>query len=350
MSDSISLSPPAPAVERSRPPVLPETLVLVAQARLCHPVPGERWEWEAITHGGSDRDFFRARHSTGASWVVMRYTDAREENVLYAAIAGFLRDRGLAVPELYFHDAARKLIGLQDLGDESLYTAAHSTGGAGGAIPLYLDALDQARRLHTIETATVPLMPGFDDKLYRWERQYFLENLVERWGGIHPDEAARAALEREGEEMAAQLLALPRCLIHRDFQSQNLMARDGRAWLIDFQGMRWGHAAYDIASLLYDPYVDLGPERRGRLLAHYVEAAGGDAHAFGAAFHRAAAQRLMQALGAYGFLGLVKGKKEFLRHIPRGLAHLADALERLGGMPRTRELVDRIRVEKRRAV
>jgi aminoglycoside/choline kinase family phosphotransferase len=43
--------------------------------------------------------------------------------------------------------------------------------------------------------------------------------------------------------------------VHRDFQSQNIIARSGHAYLIDFQGMRPGLAEYDLASLLFDPYV-----------------------------------------------------------------------------------------------
>jgi hypothetical protein len=55
-------------------------------------------------------------------------------------------------------------------------------------------------------------------------------------------------------------------------------------------------------------------------------------------------QRLMQALGAYGFLGLVKGSRHFLAHVPAALRSLRnliadiDLLEPLGAalayMPR----------------
>jgi aminoglycoside/choline kinase family phosphotransferase len=123
-------------------------------------------------------------------------------------------------------------------------------------------------------------------------------------------------------------------LVHRDFQSQNILLRNGQAYLIDFQGMRPGLAHYDLASLLFDPYVDLSSAERDELLEHYC------GHKADADFLRTlrlcAMQRLMQALGAYGFLGLVKGSRHFLAHVPAALRSLRnliadiDLLEPLG--------------------
>jgi hypothetical protein len=46
----------------------------------------------------------------------------------------------------------------------------------------------------------------------------------------------------------------------------------------------------------------------------------------------------MQALGAYGFLGLKKGLKTFLEHTPAGLQNLQYAASRAATLPRLREL------------
>jgi len=115
-------------------------------------------------------------------------------------------------------------------------------------------------------------------------------------------------------------------LVHRDFQSQNIIMRNGQAYLIDFQGMRPGLAEYDVASLLYDPYVDLGETERAELLAYYrgrqLENGITIDNGFDFTLRLCAMQRLMQALGAYGFLGLVKGNKHFLQFIPNALRSL----------------------------
>ena len=106
------------------------------------------------------------------------------------------------------------------------------------------------------------------------------------------------------------------------------MVRDGQVTLIDFQGMRAVLAGYDVASLLYDPYVALAADERGELSEVYAALAGRqDRGAWQAELEACARQRLMQALGAYGFLGAKKGKPAFLQHIPAASERLAGLCE-----------------------
>ena len=125
-----------------------------------------------------------------------------------------------------------------------------------------------------------------------------------------------------------RLAGFPRVLVHRDFQSQNIILRDGQAYLIDFQGMRPGLAEYDLASLLHDPYVRLTNSERAELLDFYRATAEVNDAEFLEKVRLCAMQRLMQALGAYGFLGLVKGRKDFLQHIPKAVRSLGEGRER----------------------
>ena len=112
-------------------------------------------------------------------------------------------------------------------------------------------------------------MGGFDAGLYRWERDYFREYFLQGVCGIRLKPRTEAALERELAGLAERLQRTGDHLIHRDFQSQNIMIlKDGPA-LIDFQGMRMGTVFYDLASLLYDPYGALSEEERLVLLSDY---------------------------------------------------------------------------------
>ena len=123
--------------------------------------------------------------------------------------------------------------------------------------------------------------------------------------------------------------------MHRDFQSQNIIVRNGEACLIDFQGLRPGLAQYDLASLLLDPYVDLTAAEREELLAHYLSGLLGAGRPGQEQFLRlydlCAMQRLMQALGAYCFLSREKGIVEFAGHIPAGEARLRWLIRETGG-------------------
>ncbi len=114
---------------------------------------------------------------------------------------------------------------------------------------------------------------------------------------------------------------MPAVLVHRDFQSSNVLYRkDGTPAFIDFQGMRLGPAVYDLASLLYDPYSpNLGEDERAALLRIYGGVSARDL-ALGAV------QRLVQSLGAFGRLASV-GQPQFARHVPRALGNLLAAAD-----------------------
>jgi aminoglycoside/choline kinase family phosphotransferase len=131
--------------------------------------------------------------------------------------------------------------------------------------------------------------------------------------------------------------------VHRDFQSQNILIRGEKAYLIDFQGMRLGACHYDLGSLLYDPYVTFESAQRLELLEIYYRLNPDPTTrwaTFQQAFQEASIQRLMQALGAYGFLSLQKGKRQFLDHVPAGLANLEEAAALAGTTPHLKQLLD----------
>jgi aminoglycoside/choline kinase family phosphotransferase len=184
-------------------------------------------------------------------------------------------------------------------------------------------------------------MEGFGPDLYRWERNYFRDHFVRDVCGIELDPTFERQLESELSSLAEWLAGTGCSLVHRDLQSQNVMIRDGEPFLIDFQGMRFGSPFYDLGSLLCDPYVNFPGSEQDELLSSYYGLAKCDLDwlTFQNTFWEASAQRLMQALGAYGFLGLKKGLKSFLEHVPAGLRNLHRAATQVASLPRLRELL-----------
>jgi aminoglycoside/choline kinase family phosphotransferase len=140
----------------------------------------------------------------------------------------------------------------------------------------------------------------------------------------------RPELEQEFHGLALKVDAYPKSVIHRDFQCQNIMiTRGGIPRVIDFQGARMAPAAYDVASILWDPYHRLDDSIRDRLIDYYLEemkrrSAGFDEALFRDGLISCRLQRHMQALGAYGFLSVVKGKNYFLKHVPEALRLLKE--------------------------
>ena len=303
------------------------TELLLRQTRMHFPrLDVAEIEIRPIQRGGSDRKFYRIRCSTEQALILVKYNLEREENRHYVPIANFLDSHGIRVPKIYFHDPAEGLIWIEDLGERDLYSYRRESWLVRRAF--YESALDQIATLHALPEATCiemkeHLPAEFDAALYVWEQNYFLKNCLGRYFNVDKAELAALAALAPLKEIAKRLASFPRVLVHRDFQSQNIMIQNRQAYLIDFQGMRPGLAHYDLASLVYDPYVDLTEAERAELIAYYrgrqLEngiTIDGD---FDFKLRLCAMQRLMQALGAYSFLGLVKGHKHFLEYIPSAL-------------------------------
>lgn len=296
-----------------------------------------------IFQGGSDRAFYRVQTDGGTTAVFMHYSPERRENHYYAAIAGFLLRIGVTVPAVIRHDSEKHFILMEDLGEADLWSFRNAPWDERRA--LYRETLVLTERLHSFHLkdfpfGTVPLMEKFDPALYRWERDYFREHFVEGICHIKLGSEEAGKTERELASLARRIHGGARTLVHRDLQSRNVMIRRGAPVFIDFQGMRPGSPFYDLGSLLCDPYVIFTAEERLELLSYYYVLSNRDLNwkEFRKAFYEASAQRLMQALGAYGFLGVKRGLPGFLGHIPRGLDNLIDAAGRVRNLPRLRDL------------
>ena len=300
-----------------------------------------------IEKGGSSRCFYRAHSHDANSVILVRDLGEKEENKHYAALAGFLTKYGVPVPAVLAVDHSNGLLWLEDLGEADLWAYRNEPWEI--RRPLYESVLRGVFLLHSIpvdHAAELHLQKEFDEHLYRWEQEYFAEHCL---GGIFGiSEADRDSLLETPpmRRLAAELASEPRQLVHRDFQSQNIMIREGKAWFIDFQGMRPGLPHYDLASLLCDPYVVLSAKERDYLLNFYrkmVQEEGGESgEKFDRLFWKCAAQRLMQALGAYGFLSLQCGKSAFRVHVTPALARLREALGKLHPDDRLDELASTV--------
>lgn len=318
--------------------MLPENVITLAREKFPGGGGGEL-SVQAIEKGGSDRKFYRVSGPGGRSMIVVKYSGGREENRHYVDLARFLGGVGVNVPTVYLHDPGEGLIFMEDLGETDLWSLRGLDWTE--LSPWYLATIEQMVRLHAgaapaLSRHPVTLQMEFDEQLYLWEQGYFIEHCLTEVFRVPPADAAGLAGLDALAATARKLASLPRVIIHRDFQSQNVLIDRGSVWLIDFQGMRPGLPQYDLASLLYDPYVELLPAWRDEMVAAYKERALAAGMAVAANFDEVhqlcAMQRLMQALGAYGFLGLRRGRRHFLSHIPAARSSLEKILSAIPGL------------------
>jgi aminoglycoside/choline kinase family phosphotransferase len=306
--------------------------------------PSDSAEIIPFSGRGSDRSYFRFKWPNHSA-ILVQYESSRTENSYFADIAAFLYGNGIPVPRIIRHDASAGRILLEDLGDTDLWLLRNTPWEQ--RRNLYQRTLFAAHTLHSIPESRFPsdrikLMEPFGPELYRWERNYFKDNFVTALCGIKLEPDREQVLETELCGLAQTLVAGKRCLVHRDLQSQNVMICRDEPFLIDFQGMRFGSRFYDLGSLLCDPYVSFADAERMELLSFYyglsnTELDWGD---FAGAFWEASAQRLMQALGAYGFLALKKGLQSYLAHVPAGLRNLRMAAGNARTLPLLQKLCD----------
>jgi aminoglycoside/choline kinase family phosphotransferase len=280
-----------------------------------------------LEKGGSDRRYFRIRFSADQSLILVKYNPEKVENERFVAIANFLNEIGVNAPLIYHHDPDQALIWMQDLGEEDLWH--HRNESWTVRRRFYEAALDEVALLHESDLALgkeLHLQPGFDESLYLWEQNYCLENCLGLCFQVPAAEIKRLREHPAFGNLAERLASRRKSLIHRDFQSQNIIVWDDQPYLIDFQGLRPGLPQYDLASLLFDPYATLAPGERAHLLRYYFERndQGWTFPEFERVYLDCGIQRLMQALGAYGVIGVLREKKEFLRHIQPAIKTLIE--------------------------
>ena len=300
------------------------------------------FQLDPIKKGGSDREFFRVSLPHGDSFVFMHYGDEVAENAHWSVLNRFMASLHIHVPRMIIQDVARHFILLEDLGDVDLWSLRFEPWEE--RRDFYFQVLTQIYRLHSFELKLIPgdlpLSETYGPRLYQWEHDYFLENLVWEVCRIKLTSADAARLHKELDALSARLQEIEPSLIHRDFQSQNIMIKNERPVLIDFQGLRKGCLFYDLGSLICDPYVTFTDEEREGLLNFYYDLMNPSysRDEFVHNFWMGSVQRLLQALGAYGFLGLKKHKPAFLHHIPNGLENLLMAVDNVGGLDQLNDL------------
>lgn len=282
---------------------------------------------------GSDRHFWRL---VAGDWtaVAMRSPAADPEFARAVAVSEFLHGTDLGGPRILAVDEPRRVLLMEDVGPSRLVDVVRTEGVDSEAVAgAYRAVVDHLLRLQEAAPRAEQECPlavdrTLDREQLAWETGYFAGNFLAQLCGSSREEELAGEFVSLNEAVAAQ----PLVLLHRDFQSENIVWEAGQVRLVDVQGMRRGPLGYDAASVLWDPYVDLPRRLRDELVERFAR---GAAPRHGLApetvvdmVHAAALQRLMQALGAFAYLGAVKGRSGFLAHRARGVAHLRQALDR----------------------
>src|SRR5271155_979896 len=280
--------------------------------------------------GGSGRKIVRL--TAGPRTAIGILYDIREENAAFLSFSKHFRKHNLPIPEIYAEDLEAGAYLEEDLGDTTLFEFLSKNREGGAIAPQVVDAYKkvvavlprfQVEAGRDLDYSICYPISSFDRQSIAWDLNYFKYYFL-RLAGISFNEHS---LEGDFNRLTDFLLSAPRdYFLYRDFQSRNIMLRDGQPFFVDYQGGRKGALQYDIASLLFDAKADLPPELRESLLNDYLDALGQyikiDREAFLRHYYAYVYVRLMQAMGAYGFRGFYERKTHFLQSVPYALKNL----------------------------
>ncbi|MDX2022487.1 MAG: phosphotransferase [Deltaproteobacteria bacterium] len=299
-------------------------------------VQGDCIKVDLLAGQASTRRYYRVRTTGRPTSVVVMVVPPEDRALEPAAypflnVHAYLHGHRYPVPQVLRQDLAGGMIVLEDLGDEtlelafrarppsqshSLYAAAVSLIGALQKLPPDPDCLAFGRR--------------FDFKLLRWELDHFRQWLLQEGRGIQLNGSDSAAVESAFDRMATELAAAPQVLVHRDFQSRNLMVESsGQIRVIDFQDALMGSQVYDLVALLRDSYVPLDNTQVFNFIDNFSVQWGLELDQTRRLFHLQTAQRKLKDAGRFVFIDRQRGNPNFLPSIPLSLSYVGHALANL---------------------
>ncbi len=255
----------------------------------------------------------------------------------FIAIAEALRSAGLSAPEVFTADAANGFALIEDLGDGLYARAANPANEA----ELYRSAIDALAMLRQ----NPPKRPAHDNYAMASYDAMALcteaDLLIEWYWPLKKSTSAPESLQAEYREIfqnLASALSPPHQIVLRDYHAENLLwlpqrKAAARTGVIDFQDGLYGHAAYDVVSLLEDARRDVSPALAAAVIDHYAHAADIDQAAFINDYAILAAQRNAKILGIFARLARRDNKPHYLDFLPRVEAHFRNDLKREGMAP-----------------
>lgn len=288
-----------------------------------------------LAGSGSNRRYWRLSGG-GISLIGAEGTSA-EENRTFIYLASHFRERGILVPEVYAASDDGMAYLQEDLGDMSLFDAVSAGRESGNYSPEECSMLVrtisclpdiQFRGAECLDFSRCTPEPEFNRRLVMSDLNYFKYCFL-KTTGLDFNEAA---LEKDFETLATCLLSEGfSSFMYRDFQSRNVMLKDGVPYFIDFQGGRKGPVYYDLASFVWQAKAGYPESLRQELVDAYISSLDRyievDVPYFKDRLMLFVLFRTLQVLGAYGFRGNFERKAHFLASIPYAVANLRTVLD-----------------------
>ena len=280
---------------------------------------------------GSNRVYTRETDENGRSVIRVEGTN-RDENRAFIYMARHFHAKGLPVPEVYQVSEDEMRYTQEDLGDTILFDHLDDVSLLERTIRAL--AHIQIEGAQGFDWKMCFPVPAFDERSIRWDLNYFKYCFLKGT----KIEFSEPKLEDDFDQLVSHTshceCGLPSdTFLYRDFQSRNVMVRDGQPYFIDFQGGRRGPTQYDVASFLWQAKANLSTALRSQLIEAYLDELESfqmsefSRQNWKAVLPHFVLLRTLQVLGAYGYRGYFERKQHFLESIPNALRNLQALFE-----------------------
>ncbi len=281
-----------------------------------------------LAPSGSDRIYYRLKE--GDTSAIGAYNPGEKENKAFVSFSKHFKAKDLPVPEIFLENLDQKVYLQEDLGFTTLYSYLLQKGDyfPDYLINIYKKVVRQLARLQISGAEGLDFdlcfpREAFDKQSMLWDFNYFKYYFLKPARADFDEEA----LENDFHTLSEYLLQTDtNFFMFRDFQTRNIMIKNGDPYFIDYQGGRRGALQYDLASLLYQAKANIPPDIRIELLEYYLDAVEElisiDRKSFTEYYYGYVLMRCVQVLGAYGFRGLYERKEHFLSSIPFALRNV----------------------------
>ncbi|HNW81883.1 MAG TPA: phosphotransferase [bacterium] len=299
---------------------------------------------DSLFGDASGRQYFRINY-IGGSAILMKVADVKpgefgrgDSFFDFIAIRDLFQECGINVPKVFSIAEDQKALLLEDLGDITMFKMVES---------------DRKNKLKYIKSA-VELLAKMQESLYNRERfdspaekrifsnslfmdefYHFYEYMIAKRVYDKPFNHLWPKLEKKFKKISNELSKTPYFFTHRDFQSKNIMIKDGSSYLIDFQDALMAPAVYDLVSLLRDSYIVLTDEEVETMLKYFwkinkvSKELFSDYESFERVFYLQTLQRKMKDAGRFIYLNQVKGKEWFIQYVVPTLGYVKSTIIKL---------------------
>ena len=297
----------------------------------------------------SARQYFRYVAHPGESYILATYPEAFDPHQFpYKQVYDLLRGIGLPVPKIIRMDGKLGIVLQQDLGDESL-EQHFLTATEQQRKNLLFQTIDyivaiQQRGVKELRPEYAASHLALDKEKLSSELRFFYHHYLSGYRKSPVENENR--LMEELTCLVSQLARYPRLLCHRDYHVRNLILNDNQVYIVDFQDARWGPPLYDLVSLLKDS-IQLETQETSEYQDYYLTHSTWQSATltqirqdFHHQFHLTCAQRLLKALGTYGYQVTACGNLPYKQYIPGTLSRVVASLQDLEEFPYIRSVME----------